>query len=495
MENEEKENDLLPNVAKIEEEELQTIIKNKDVNALREVFTNVPTIDIADAADNLDPKDLIFIFRNVESSYTADFFDDLSQDTREALVKTMTNKELVEIINASYADDIADIVTEMPANLASKVLRAADKEMRADINKLLKYEESTAGSIMTTEYLEFLDSNTVQHTMDSIREKGKDAETIYTIFVRNSSRHFVGTVDLDDLIFASPNQKLSEIMNHDIVSVKTDTDQEEVAKTFRRYDLNALAVLNNDERLVGIITIDDAVDVMEEENSEDFARVMKMEPTEKPYMELTAWENAKKCFPWLIVLLILGTFTTMVLDRLEHLDIFLALPVLIAFIPTLMDTSGNAGGQTTGMMIRSLALGEVTAKDVLRVLWKEVRSALIIGGIVASFAFVWIIIEEYTGIVSIKSNNVDFTGKTIWNGEVWTGEFALYAVRLSGLVSLTMYAAIVLSKTVGTLLPMFAALIKKDPALISQPMLTTIMDVTTLIVYFGVSSLIFLGFI
>ena len=457
--------------------------------------TNVPTIDIADAADNLDPKDLIFIFRNVESSYTADFFDDLSQDTREALVKTMTNKELVEIINASYADDIADIVTEMPANLASKVLRAADKEMRADINKLLKYEESTAGSIMTTEYLEFLDSNTVQHTMDSIREKGKDAETIYTIFVRNSSRHFVGTVDLDDLIFASPNQKLSEIMNHDIVSVKTDTDQEEVAKTFRRYDLNALAVLNNDERLVGIITIDDAVDVMEEENSEDFARVMKMEPTEKPYMELTAWENAKKCFPWLIVLLVLGTFTTMVLDRLEHLDIFLALPILIAFIPTLMDTSGNAGGQTTGMMIRSLALGEVTAKDVLRVLWKEIRSALIIGGIVASFAFVWIIIEEYTGIVSIKSSNVDFTGKTIWNGEVWTGEFALYAIRLSGLVSLTMYAAIVLSKTVGTLLPMFAALIKKDPALISQPMLTTIMDVTTLIVYFGVSSLVFLGFI
>lgn len=495
MENEEKENDLLPSVAKIEEEELQTIIKNKDVNALREVFTNVPTIDIADAADNLDPKDLIFIFRNVESSYTADFFDDLSQDTREALVKTMTNKELVEIINASYADDIADIVTEMPANLASKVLRAADKEMRADINKLLKYEESTAGSIMTTEYLEFLDSNTVQHTMDSIREKGKDAETIYTIFVRNSSRHFVGTVDLDDLIFASPNQKLSEIMNHDIVSVKTDTDQEEVAKTFRRYDLNALAVLNNDERLVGIITIDDAVDVMEEENSEDFARVMKMEPTEKPYMELTAWENAKKCFPWLIVLLVLGTFTTMVLDRLEHLDIFLALPILIAFIPTLMDTSGNAGGQTTGMMIRSLALGEVTAKDVLRVLWKEIRSALIIGGIVASFAFVWIIIEEYTGIVSIKSSNVDFTGKTIWNGEVWTGEFALYAIRLSGLVSLTMYAAIVLSKTVGTLLPMFAALIKKDPALISQPMLTTIMDVTTLIVYFGVSSLVFLGFI
>ena len=497
MEIEDREDDLLPSVAKITEEELKEIIDKKDVVALREVFVNVPTIDIADAADKLDPKDLIFIFRNVESSYTADFFDDLSQDTKEDLVKTMTNKELVEIINASYADDIADIVTEMPANLASKVLKAADKEMRADINRLLKYDDATAGSIMTTEYLEFLDSNTVEDTMKAIRQKGKDAETIYTIFVRNASRHFVGTVDLDDLIFAEPSQKLSEIMNHDVISVKTDTDQEEVAKTFSRYDLNALAVLNNDDRLVGIITIDDAVDVMEEETSEDFARISKMEPTDKPYMELKPWENAKKCFPWLIVLLVLGTFTTMVLDRLEHLDIFLALPILIAFIPTLMDTSGNAGGQTTGMMIRSLALGEVTPKDVMKVLWKEIRSALIVGAFVSCFAFIWIIMEEYAGIVSIKSNTtgVDFTGMTIWNGQVWTAEFALYAVRLSGLVSLTMFAAIVLSKTIGTLLPMFAALIKKDPALISQPMLTTIMDVTTLIVYFGISSLIFIGYV
>ncbi|MDY6430508.1 MAG: magnesium transporter [Bacilli bacterium] len=495
MENEERE-DLLPSVAKITEQELEEMIKAKNASALREVFINVPTIDIADAADNLDPKDLIYIFRTVESSYTADFFDDLSIETKEALISTMTNKELVEIINASYADDIVDFLVEMPANLASKVLKAADKEMRADINKLLKYEDDTAGSIMTTEYLEFLDSTTVEKTIDVIREKGKDAETVYTIFVRNASRHFVGTVNLDDLIFAKPTQTLEEIMNRDIVSVNTNTDQEEVAKTFRRYDLNALAVLNNDERIVGIITIDDAVDVMEEENTEDFARISKMEAIDKPYLEVSPWQNAKKCFPWLIVLLVLGTFTTMVLNRLENQAIFLMIPLLIAFIPTLMDTSGNAGGQTTGMMIRSLALGEVTPKDIIKVLFKELCSALIVGLFVGSFAFIWIIIEEYTGVVSLgQIKGYDFAGVNIWNGNCWTPEFAGIAIRTAGLTAITMFFAIVLSKSIGTILPMFAAAIKKDPALISQPMLTTIMDVTTLIVYFGISCLFFTEFL
>lgn len=495
MENEERE-DLLPSVAKITEQELEEMIKAKNASALREVFINVPTIDIADAADNLDPKDLIYIFRTVESSYTADFFDDLSIETKEALISTMTNKELVEIINASYADDIVDFLVEMPANLASKVLKAADKEMRADINKLLKYEDDTAGSIMTTEYLEFLDSTTVEKTIDVIREKGKDAETVYTIFVRNASRHFVGTVNLDDLIFAKPTQTLEEIMNRDIVSVNTNTDQEEVAKTFRRYDLNALAVLNNDERIVGIITIDDAVDVMEEENTEDFARISKMEAIDKPYLEVSPWQNAKKCFPWLIVLLVLGTFTTMVLNRLENQAIFLMIPLLIAFIPTLMDTSGNAGGQTTGMMIRSLALGEVTPKDIIKVLFKELCSALIVGLFVGSFAFIWIIIEEYTGVVSLgQIKGYDFAGVNIWNGNCWTAEFAGIAIRTAGLTAITMFFAIVLSKSIGTILPMFAAAIKKDPALISQPMLTTIMDVTTLIVYFGISCLFFTEFL
>ncbi|MBP5217269.1 MAG: magnesium transporter, partial [Bacilli bacterium] len=250
------------------------------------------------------------------------------------------------------------------------------------------------------------------------------------------------------------------------------------------YDLNALAVLNDDSCLVGVITIDDAVDVMTEESNEDLARMTNMEPTEKPYAELTAWENAKKCIPWIIALLILGTFTTMVLNRLESQTIFMNLPILVAFVPMLMDTGGNAGGQTTGLMIRGLALDEFGPKDILKVLFKEFRSALLVAVAVASFSFTWLLIEQYTGIVSDVKN---FPGVNLWAGNCWTADFAIHSLRNAGLVGLTMFCAVVASKMVGTLLPMGAAAIKKDPALLSQPLLTTIMDVTTLMIYFALA--------
>ena len=465
-------------------ERLKELIDAKDVKSIRDIFVVVPDIDIAEAANDLEPTDLIYLFRCVKPADTATFFDELNQEAKENLVKAMTDRELVQIINTQSVDDVTDVVGEMPANLAQRVLKAADKDMRADINLLLNYKEDTAGSLMTTEYLEFKDTTTVEEAIDAIRKRGKDAETIYTLFVRDKNREFVGTVDLDDLIFSKKDQLLSEIMNQDVVSVKTDTDQEEVGQMFRRYDLNALAVLNQDDRLVGIITIDDAVDVMTEEQSEDFARMTNMEPTEKPYMELTAWENAKKCIPWIVTLLILGTFTTMVLNRLESQTIFLNLPILIAFVPMLMDTGGNAGGQTTGLMIRSLALGEFGPKDVLKVLFKEFRSALIVGASVASFSFLWLMIEQYSGIVSDVKN---FPGINIWAGNCWTADFAIHSLRNAGLVGLTMFSAVVASKMIGTLLPMGAAAIKKDPALLSQPLLTTIMDVTTLMIYFSLA--------
>ena len=484
-------------VEKTSEEELAALIDAKDAKGLLAVFDKVPTIDIAEAANDLPPSSLIFIFRNVESSYTADFFEDLSQDTKESLIKAMTNKDLVELINAQAADDIADTYGDLPANLANKVLRAADKDMRKALNTLLKYKEDTAGSLMTTEYIELRETLTVAQAMEEIRERGKDAETVYTIFVRNKNREFVGTVDLDELIFAKPSDKLKDIMNEDVVSVSTGTDQEEVGQTFRRYDLNALAVLNDDDRLVGVITIDDAVDVMVEETSEDIARLSNMEPTEKPYMELYAWENAKKCIPWIIALLILGTFTTLVLNRLETQAIFTNLPILIAFVPMLMDTGGNAGGQTTGLMIRSLALKEFGPKEILIVLWKELRSALLVALCVASFSFVWLLVEQYTGIVDLgilgetTSSPVDLTGWTIWNGKAWDWTFGQHAFLNAGLIGITMFAAVTISKLVGTLLPMGAAAIKKDPALLSQPLLTTVMDVTTLLIYWAIAMAFF----
>ena len=467
-------------VASITSEKLLEYIKRKDRKAIQTVFDIVPNIDIAEASDDFEPADLLFIFRSIPSEISADFFDELSSDTKEKLISAMTDKQLVEIINAQYADDVADTVNELPANLASRVLRAADKDMRKDINQLLLYEEGTAGSLMTTEYLEFVDTASVKDVIEGIRSKGKDAETVYTIFVRNKYRQFVGTVGLDDLIFAKENETLADIMDQDIVSCTTATDQEEVANMFRRYDLNAMAVLNSDSRLVGVITIDDVMDVVVEEQHEDLARLTNMEPTDKPYMELSAWENAKKCIPWLLALLILGTFVTMVLDRIEKSKIFTALPMLIAFVPTLMDTGGNAGAQTTGLMIRGLAVDDFTPKDVLKVLWKEVRSALIIAGVVMCFAFFWILMEQYTGIVNDAEN---FNGVNIWSGNCWTIDFFAHCLKNSALISITMGVAVLFSKTIGTLLPLGAAAIKKDPALLSQPMLTTIMDVATLCIF------------
>ena len=484
-------------VEKTSLEELREVIAKKDRQGLLSIFERVPTIDIAEAADDLEPTELIYIFRNVESSWTADFFDDLTQDTKERLVQAMTDKDLVKLINSQATDDIVDTVGDMPANLASRVLKAADKEMRADINALLKYKDGTAGALMTTDYIELIGSLSVEAAMKAIRERGKDAETIYTIFVRNRQREFVGTVDLDDLIFADPQDKLDDIMNSDVVSVQATTDQEEVGQIFRRYDLNALAVLNDDDRLVGVITIDDAVDVMTEESSEDMARMSNMEPTEKPYLELSPWENAMKCIPWIMALLVLGTFTTMVLNRLESKAIFTNLPILIAFVPMLMDTGGNAGGQTTGLMIRSLALKEFSPRDIHRVLWREFRSALVVAAVIASFSFIWLLIEQYTGIVELgvlgegTGSRVDLSGMNIWKGNCWNWEFGYHALINAGLIGVTMFAAVTVAKLVGTLLPIGAAAIKKDPALLSQPLLTTVMDVTTLMIYWAVAMAFF----
>ena len=481
-----------PKVASVTSEKLLEYIKRKDRKAIQTVFDIVPNIDIAEASDDFEPADLLFIFRSIPSEISADFFDELSSDTKEKLISAMTDKQLVEIINEQYADDVADTVNELPANLASRVLRAADKDMRKDINQLLQYEEGTAGALMTTEYLEFIDTTSVKDAIEGIRNKGKDAETVYTIFVRNKYRQFVGTVGLDDLIFAKEGETLADIMDQDVVSCTTSTDQEEVANMFRRYDLNAMAVLNTDMRLVGVITVDDAVDVMTEEANEDIAHLTNMSRADKPYLELSAWENARNCFPWLIILLVLGTFTTMVLDRIERQSVFLALPMLIAFVPTLMDTGGNAGAQTTGLMIRGLAVNSFGPKDVWKVLWKEIKAACLIALIVAAFAFFWILMEQYVGIVSLSLPSLK--DQTIWNGGCWTMEFFTHALKNSALISITMGIAILASKCVGSLLPLGAAAIKKDPALLSQPMLTTIMDVTTLCIFLLMAMAFFPGY-
>ncbi len=460
-------------------ERLEKIIAEKNVIALRELFENEQTIDIAEKADRLDDiKQLVFIFKTVKSEYTAELFGYLSPENKEKLVNVFTDKDLMELIANSYTDDIVDFLTEMPANLVTRILKVSDKDTRADINHLLNYKERTAGAIMTTEYVTLLSTFTVEEAMASIRKIGREAETIYTNFVIDAKRNLVGTIDLDDLIFSDPKEPIVNVMNTDFRVVDVFTDQEEVAQDFKRYDLNAMPVLNKDHRLVGIVTVDDVIDVIEEEVSEDMAKMAAIRPLEDSYINSSVWALAKKCIPWLIILLVLGIGASVVLNLFE--ETIGAVPILAAFIPILMDGGGNSGNQTTVLVTRSLALNEITPKDFLKVVWKEFRVSLIVSLAVAAFCFIWVFFELSTGILGYSA----LTGLTGW---AW-----FFAVaRIAALVSLTLGTAIIVSKIIGAMLPLATAAVGLDPAVVSSPLLTTIVDVVALVLFFFASAQIF----
>ena len=481
----------------ISTEQLIELIESKKVKEIRQLFEVVPTIDIAEAIDDIeDVKQIIFIFKTVKSEYTADLFTELSPDTKEKIINAMSDSELAPIIEAQFTDDLVDDIEDLPANLVTRVLKNVSKERRATINKLLNYEENTAGSIMTTEFLVLLDSLSADEAIEQIRKVGKTKETIYTLFIIDKRRNLVGTLDLDDLIFAKGNEKLTDLMNRDYVTVNVNTDQEEVANMIKRYDLNAIAVLNNEDRLVGLITVDDIIDVIEQEATEDVAALSHVTPLEDSYLDTPSWKMAAKCVPWIIVLLVLGTFTTMVLDKLQGMRVFVLVPVLIAFVPTLMDTGGNAGGQTIALMIRGLATKEFTPKDFFRVIVKEMLSALMVSSVILVFSFIWFTMEQYTGIVGVSIDAqglYDPAGEamTIWKGNCWTMDFFAHAMKVSATVSITLFLASFIAKFVAVCLPLGVAAIKKDPAIVAQPLLTTIVDVLALLSYLGIATLAF----
>ena len=459
-------------------------IKNKKVAVLKELFETVPTIDIAEAMDDIDDVSLlIYPFRVISTEYTSELFAELSSEQQEKIINAFSDKDLLKLLEESYADDIVDTLQELPANIVSRILRVAPSDLRKDINVLLNYAENTAGSIMTTEFIEMKNTTTVKEAINQIREKGKDAETVYTIFVRDAKRTFVGTVNLDDLIFAKDNETLDDIMDRDFVSCHVNDDQEDVANKFKRYDLTAMAVLNKENKIIGIITIDDVVDIIVEEANEDVAALSHVAPLEDSYLDTPAWKMAVKCIPWIVILIILGTFTTMALDRIEKSAIFTAIPVLISFVPTLMDTGGNTGGQTIALMIRGLGTKEFSPRDFWRILGKEALTALIVSAAIATFGFIWFSIEQYTGIVTNENLFVNGAAATIWNGHCWTEEFAKSTFVISGIVATTLFCGSFLAKSVAVMLPLGVAAIKKDPAIVAQPILTTIVDVVSLIAY------------
>ncbi len=477
--------------ARFDLEGFEKAIARHDREYLQGVFDRLPPADLATASAFLSPTNLMELFRLVPSSLAAPVFDELSQEKKEELVASLKDKELMVLLSEAEPDDLADTVGDMPANLAKKLLDATPKEMRKDVNRLLKFKEGTAGAIMTTAYFEIRDSLSVQETIDLVRAKGREAETVYTLFVRDGKNRFVGTVDLDDLIFEGKSTLIKDITHADAPYCHVSTDQEEVATLFRRYDVTAMAVLNDDGCLTGIVTFDDAMDVLSEEATEDMTSLNAVSNLDDAYLETHPFKMARKCVPWIIVLLILGTFSSMVLSSFQ--DALSLVPVLAAFIPVLMDTGGNAGGQTIALMIRGLALKEFKVKDFWKIFLQELRSALLIALMVSLFAFVWFTIEQYTGIVHNTEADLAIGQAggfaTIWNGECWSWPYFVEVIKVSGIVSLTLFLTTVLSKLIAVVLPLGVAALKKDPAIVSQPLLTTIVDVSSLLLFFGIAEL------
>lgn len=468
----------------ISTEQIESLIDAKNIKEIRHLFEVVPTIDIAEALDDVeDKKKLVFIMKTVKSEYTADLFTELSPDTKETLIQMMSDAELTDILESQFTDDLVDDLEDLPANLVTRILKNVSKERRATINKLLNYKENTAGSIMTTEFLVLLNTLTADEAIKQIRKVGKGKETIYTLFIIDNKRNLVGTLDLDDLIFADGDEKISNIMNRDFVTTQISADQEEVANLIKRYDLNAIAVMNNDNRLIGLITVDDIVDVIEQEATEDMTKMAGVTPLKNSYLDTPVFKMAIKCAPWLICLLILGTFSSLILSKFE--EPLSKLAVLIPFITVLMGTGGNAGGQTNTLMVRGLGVQEFEAKDYFKILWKEIRVAVITGAIVAIFACLWFLAEMYLGIVN-------FDGADLHNGVASVGgQLFLDRLLVSAVVSISLFIGVVVAKFFGTSIPMLVAKLKKDPALISSPFVTTLVDVCSLLIYLGIAWLVF----
>lgn len=452
-------------------EQILDAVKKRNAPVLREIFETVPSIDIAEALDEVDDVTvLIYIFRVVKSEYSAEFFAELDSEQQEKIINALTDKELVELANNSFADDIVDTLEEMPANVVSRVLKACPKELRRDVNTLLNFKENTAGSVMTTEYIDMKNTTTVKEAIKFIREKGRDAETVYTIFVRDNKRTLIGTVDLDELIFSEEDKTLEDIMNRDFVTCNADDDQEEVANMFKRYDLNAMAVVNKENKIIGIITIDDVVDIIVEEATEDIAHLSAVSNMDEPYLKTPIFKLVLKCVPWIIVLMVLQVFSAMILSGFEGAISQFA--ILAVFTPLIMDAGGNSGGQTTTMIVRSLSLEEFEGRDYGKVLWKELRVAAVIGLIVSAFAFGWLMFEMSVGIISTDSIK-DIGGS-------YYGNMSLVAALVAG----TLFVTVLISRLVGCSLPFLARIVKLDPAVVCGPITTTMVDIISLITYF-----------
>ncbi len=441
-------------------EELIELLSTKQYTKLRQYLAELNEADTAALMEELEDEDMLKVFRILPKDLAADVFSYLDVDNQQSIITSLSDKEAANIINNLMADDAADLLEEMPANVVKKLLANATPEARRDINHLLRYPEDSAGSIMTVEYVDLKENLTVSQAIDRIRKVGVDSETINICYVLDAQRKLIGTVALRYLLISDSDDIISDIMHENVISINTLMDQEEVAKQFKKYDFTAMPVVDNENRLVGIITVDDIVDIMEEENTEDMEKMAAIVPSDKPYMRTGVWETFQKRFPWLLLLMVSSVFTQAIITSFE--DALSVCAVLTAFIPMLMGTGGNAGAQASVTVIRGISLGEIEYRDVPRIIWKELRVAIICGMALGAASFAKIMIFDHLGMM------------------------------VALVVSISLVAVVLLAMFVGCILPIGAKRVGLDPAVMASPFITTIVDALSLIVYFQMATM-FLG--
>lgn len=449
---------------------LKEMLDNRQYSSFMRRIDEMNPVDAAEFLTELPDERLPFAFRLLKKDTAAEIFAELDSDLQSRIVEALSDRETGNILDELATDDAVDMLEEMPAGVVKRLLRVASPETRAELNRFLAYPEDSAGSVMTSEFIDLTKSMTCAEAVAHIRKTGLDKETVYSAYVTDASRVLEGVVELRQLLFASPEQKIEELMDTNVIYAHTEDDRETVANLISHYDLLVLPIVDREERLVGIVTVDDALDVLEQEATEDIEKMAAILPTDKPYLKTSVWETWKKRIPWLLLLMVSATFTSTIITHYETAIGTYA--ILTAFFPMLMDTGGNAGGQTSVTIIRGLSLGDIRLRDVLRVLWKEFRVSLLCGLTLAAATF-----------LKVYAVDFHFRPSTILEGGVVQNNLLITAV-----ISLTVFGAIVVAKLVGTLLPMGAKRLGFDPAVMASPFITTIVDAVTLMIYFAVAS-------
>lgn len=437
-------------------EKVLALLEEKKYSELKELLSDQNEADIAAVFEELPQEKQPLVYRLLPKELAAEVFVNMESDTQELLIRAFSDNELREVLDELYVDDAVDIIEEMPATVVKRILMHTDPEMRKSINEILQYPEDSAGSLMTTEYVDLKKYMTVDDAFTRIRRTGVDKETIYICYVTDENRKLLGIVTVKDLLLSEKSAKIFEIMDTNIIATTTLEDKEVVAEKFRKYDLLALPVVDRENRLVGIITIDDAMDVLQDENTEDIEKMAAITPTDKPYLKMSVFETWKKRFPWLLLLMVSATFTGKIIQHFE--DALQAYVILTSFIPMLMDTGGNCGGQASVTIIRGLSLGDIEFRDTFKVVWKEFRVAFLCGITLAIANFAKLMLIDRVSLV------------------------------VAGVVCITMVLSIVLAKFVGCTLPILAKRLHFDPAVMASPFITTIVDALSLLIYFRVAS-------